>query len=64
LTVGGRQASDSTSQTREVCTLNPSTGQWKHLTNILAARNSPAVVGVADKIIVIGGVTKKEHRIL
>ena len=36
---------------------NPSTGQWKHLTNILAARSAPAVVGVTDNIIVIGGVT-------
>ena len=41
-------------------TLNPSTGQWKHLTNIPAARSFPAVVSVtSDKIIVIGGMTNK-----
>ena len=57
LTVGGRQPSDITSQTREVCALNPSTSQWKHLTNTPAARSFPAVVGVADKMIVIGGLT-------
>jgi len=58
-TVGGRQLLDSTSQTCELYILDPSSGQWKHLTNIPAARSSPAVVGVANKIIVIGGVTKK-----
>jgi len=59
LTVGGRRPHDKSSQTCEVNILNPSTGQWKHLTNIPAARSFPAVVGVADKIIVIGGVTNK-----
>jgi len=59
LAVGGRQASDQTCQTCEVYALNPSTGQWKHLTNIPAARSLPAVVGVADKFIVIGGMTNK-----
>jgi len=59
LTVGGRQPHDKTSKTCEVHTLNPSTGQWKYLTNIPAARSFPAVVGVANKIIVIGGVTNK-----
>ena len=54
LTVGGRQQSRRTS---EVNVFNSSTGQWKHLTNIPAARSAPAVVGVADNIIVIGGVT-------
>ena len=39
--------------------LSPSTGQWKHITNIPAARSFPAVVGVADKMIVIGGMTNK-----
>ena len=61
LTVGGRQPHDKTSQTCEVYALNPSTGQWKHLTNIPAARHFPAVVGVADKIIVIGGMTNKNR---
>ena len=53
LTVGGWQQSF----TSEVNFFNSSTGQWKHLTNIPAARNAPAVVGVADNIIVIGGRT-------
>ena len=53
LTVGGRRQS----RTSEVNIFNPSTGQWKHLTNIPAARGGPAVVGVADNIIVIGGTT-------
>ena len=53
LTVGGRQQS----RTSEVNIFNPSTGQWKHLTNIQEARSGPAVVGVVDSIIVIGGTT-------
>ena len=52
LTVGGWQQQNRTS---EVYIFNPLTGQWKHLTNIPAARTGPAVVGVADKIVVIGG---------
>ena len=59
LTVGGRQSCDITSQTTEVCTLNPSTGEWKHLTNIPTARSFPVVVSVDDKMIVIGGMTNK-----
>jgi len=59
LTVGGRQPNSITSQTCKVCTFNPSTDHWKHLTNIPAARSFPAVVGVADQIIVIGGMTNK-----
>ena len=54
LTVGGQKRNFGTS---EVNVFNSSTGQWKHLTNIPAARSVPAVVGVADNIIVIGGVT-------
>ena len=56
LTVGGKQQS----RTSEVNVFNSSTGQWKHLTNIPAARGSPAVVGVANNIIVIGGVTSDD----
>ena len=59
LTVGGRQPLDMTSQTCEVCTLNPSNGQWKYLANIPAARSYPAVVSMTDKMIVIGGMTNK-----
>ena len=59
LTIGGRQPFDQTSQTCEVHILNTSTGQWKHLTNIPAARSLPAVVSIDDKIIVIGGMTSK-----
>ena len=55
LTVGGWQQS----RTSEVYIFNPSTGQWKHLTNIPAARDALAVVGVADSILVIGGVTNE-----
>jgi len=62
LTVGGKQASVDNSQTCEVYTFNPSTGQWKHLTNIPAARHFPALVGMADKIIVIGGMTNKNTK--
>ena len=54
LTVGGWQPSSGA--TSSVCIFNPSTGQWKHLTNIPAARNAPAVVSVANSnILVIGG---------
>ena len=59
LTVGGRQPSDSTSQTNEVLALNPSTGQWRHVATIPAARSFPAVVSMDDKMIVIGGMTNK-----
>jgi len=61
LTVGGTQALVKNSQTYEMYTLSQSTGQWKHSTNIPAARNSPAVVGVSDMIIVIGGMTNKNR---
>ena len=57
LTIGGRQQQ---SRTSEVYTFNPSTGQWKHLRNIPAARSGPAVVSVDDNnILVIGGSTIK-----
>ena len=60
LTVGGRQPLDITSQTTEVCTFDQSTGHWKYLTNIPAARSFPAVVSVDDKMIVIGGMANKK----
>ena len=62
LTVGGRLQSDICSQTREVYALNPSTGQWKHLTNIPAARSLPAVVSMGDEMMVIGGMTNKNTK--
>ena len=55
LTVGGWQQSHAS----EVCIFNSSTGQWKHLTNIPAAKHALAVVGVADDILVIGGMTNE-----
>ena len=55
LTVGGWQQNN----TSEVYIFNPSTGQWKHLTNIPAARSGPAVVDVANNILVIGGLTNE-----
>ena len=39
--------------------INPLTGQWRHLTNIPAARGAPAVVGEADNILVIKEKTNK-----
>ena len=57
LTVGGKLQS----RTSEVNIFNPSTGRWKHLTNIPAARSGPAVVGVVDNIIVIGGTTNNNE---
>ena len=53
LTIGGEQQSN----TSEVNFFDPSTGEWKYLTNIPAASRSVAAVGVADNVIVIGGVT-------
>ena len=50
-TVGGYQQNT----TSEVYVFNSSTDQWKHLTNIPAPRTAPAVVSVADNIMVIGG---------
>ena len=58
LSIGGRALSDRTSQTSEVCALNPSTGQWKRLTNIPMERSVLAVVGMDDKVMVMGGATK------
>ena len=57
LTVGGQQQNVAS----EVYIFNPSTGQWNTLTNIPAARSGPAVVGVASKILVIGGVTDEDE---
>ena len=57
LAVGGKRIN----RTSEVYIFNPSTGQWKHLTNIPAARGYPAVVGVANNIIVIGGMTNNNQ---
>ena len=54
LTVGGWQNQGNTS---EVHILDPSTDQWKHLTNTPKARRGAAVVAVSNKILVIGGVT-------
>ena len=53
LTVGGVQQKISS----EVCVFNPSTDQWENLTKMPASRSSPAVVGVADNILVVGGAT-------
>ena len=55
LTVGGRRPSVLTSQTCEVCIFNPSTNQWKCLAYIPEERSLPAVVGMDDNIVVIGG---------
>ena len=52
MTVGGKLQQIRAS---EVNVFNSSTGQWKYLTSIPATRNAPAVVGVADNIIVVGG---------
>ena len=57
LTVGGIQESN----TSEVYIFNPSTCRWKHLTNIPSARGVPAAVGVANNILVIGGVTNDDE---
>ena len=64
LAVGGRKSSDVTSQTCEVCFLNPSTGQWKHITDVPAARSYPAVANIsnANKIIVLGGMTNNDTK--
>ena len=51
LIVGGEQQAC----TSEVNIFNPSTGQWKHFTNIPAVRSASAVVGMSNNIIVIGG---------
>ena len=55
LAIGGRKPSNNTSQTHEVCIFNPSTGLWKSITKLPGERSLPAVVGMDNKIIVIGG---------
>jgi len=62
LTVGGRQISDRTSKTSEVCAFDPSSGLWKKLTNIPSARSCSAVVSVANnKMIILGGASVKSE---
>ena len=62
LTVGGRQPSDDTSKTTEVCIFNPSSGLWKPIANIPEARSLPAVASITDnRIIVIGGLTNQKN---
>ena len=56
LTIGGIQ---NQGYTAEVSIFIPSTSQWKYLTNIPAASIVPAAVGVADSIVVIGGISNK-----
>ena len=41
--------------------LNPSTGDWKLLTNMPAARSGIAVVNVDDEIMIIGGATNQNR---
>jgi len=48
LTVGGRQPSDMTSKTTEVCAFNPSTGLCRCLVNIPAAVTFTQVVSIAE----------------
>ena len=57
LTVGGSQEI----RTSEVCIFNPSTGQWKRLTNIPTARSGATAVGVADNVIIIGGINNNKE---
>ena len=57
LTVGGMQRS----RTAEVCIFDPANAQWKQFANIPAARSGPAVVSVADDIVVIGGLTNNNN---
>ena len=58
LIVGGRLQE---SRTSEVYIFNPSTGQWKHLTNVPAARSGAGVLCVADDIMIIGGTTNNKE---
>ena len=61
LTVGGKQPSDYMNFASGVYTLNPSIGQWQHLTDIPSARSFSAVVSVSsNEIIVIGGMTNND----
>jgi len=55
LAVGGRKSSVNNSQACEVCSLNPSSGQWECITKIPEGRSLPAVVSMDDKTVVIGG---------
>ena len=59
LTVGGRHVS----RTSEVNVFNPLTGRWNRLTNIPAAISGTAVVGMSEKILIIGGSTNKNSEI-
>ena len=61
LTVGGRQSSDRSSQTCMVYTLDLSTNHWSYVASIPSERSFPAVVSMADKMIVIGGMTNKDR---
>ena len=60
LAVGGRQPSDVTSKTSEVCAFNPSTGLWEKIANIPVARSFPGIANVADDVLIMmgGGTTQ------
>ena len=51
LSVGGWLQQSITS---EVYIFRPSNDQWMHLTSVPAAISSPAALGVADNILIIG----------
>ena len=57
LTVGGMQRS----HTDEVRIFDQANAQWKHFTDIPAARSGLAVVNMANDIIVIGGLTNNNN---
>ena len=57
LAVGGTEKSNINNISDMVYILNTSTGMWEYLTNMPAKRSGPAVVSIASKIIVIGGVS-------
>ena len=62
MTIGGRKASDVASKTREVCTFNQFTNQWKPISKIPEPLSGPAVASIAkDTLIVSGGSTNERN---
>ena len=64
LAVGGVHESSFDVISDMVYILNTSTGTWSHLMNMPSTKTGPAVISIANKIIVIGGLTIADKKYL
>ena len=64
MAVGGVHESSFDVISDMVYILDTSTGTWSHLMNMPSTRTGPAVISIANKIIVIGGLTIADKKYL